>query len=49
MPSTMTHAAMARDIYNRLSKKVQEKFDNQLEEYVTYSQGPDLFYFYGSK
>lgn len=47
MPSTMTHAAMARDIYNRLSKKVQEKFDNQLEEYVTYSQGPDLFYFYG--
>ena len=46
MPSTMTHAAMARDIYNRLNKDVKDKFNNQLEEYVTYSQGPDLLYFY---
>ena len=47
MPSTMTHSAMARDIYSRLDKNIQNKFNNHLEEYVTYSQGPDLLYFYG--
>lgn len=46
MPSTITHAAMARDIYNRLDKNIKNIFSNHLEEYVTYSQGPDLFYFY---
>lgn len=46
MPSTITHAYMARDIYDRLDKNVKEIFNNQLEEYVTYSQGPDIFFFY---
>jgi len=46
MPSTMTHAYMARDIYSKLNKNLKEKFKNQLDEYITFSQGPDIFFFY---
>ena len=46
MPSTITHAYIAKDIYEKLEEKVKEKFKNQIEEYITYSQGPDLFFFY---
>ena len=46
MPSTMTHAYMASDIYERLNLDIKKKFTSKLEEYKTYSQGPDLFYFY---
>ena len=47
MPSTITHAYIAKDIYNTLDEKIKNKFNNQdLENYKTYSQGPDILYFY---
>lgn len=46
MPSSITHAYIALDIYKVLDKKIQNKIVNHLEEYKTYSQGPDIFYFY---
>ena len=47
MPSSITHAYIAKDVYSRLDKKIKNKFqNNDLENFKTYSQGPDLFYFY---
>ncbi len=47
MPSTMTHAYMAKDIYQRLDKRVKGVFkEDYLDYYVTYSQGPDILFFY---
>ena len=46
MPSTYTHAYMAYDIYNKLEKKLQNKFQTKLDEYITFSQGPDILFFY---
>ena len=46
MPSTMTHAYMAHDIYNRLDKNIKKVFNNNPDEYMTYSQGPDILFFY---
>lgn len=47
MPSTMTHAYMAHDIYKRLDNKIKLKLKDKLENYVTFSQGADILYFYG--
>ena len=45
MPSTITHAYMAMDIFQRLSKKnILDK--DKLNEYITYSEGPDILFFY---
>ena len=44
MPSSITHAYLAIDIFNNLDKKVKNIVN--LEDYKTYSQGPDIFYFY---
>ena len=46
MPSTYTHACMARDVYNKLDNKIKNIFNNKLDEYITYSQGPDILFFY---
>ena len=46
MPSTITHSYMARDIYNKLNRNLKHKFENELNQYITYSQGPDIFFFY---
>ena len=47
MPSTITHAYMAKDIYQKLDKKIKTLFtDNYLDDYITYSQGPDILFFY---
>ena len=46
MPSTITHDYMANDIYNKLDKKIKKVFKNNLNEYMTYSQGPDILFFY---
>ena len=46
MPSTMTHANMALDIYSKLDKRIKDKFQNKIGEYTTYSQGPDVMFFY---
>ena len=46
MPSTMTHAYMAHDIFNNLNDNLKEKFKPRLGEYLTYSQGADILYFY---
>lgn len=47
MPSSITHGYIAKDVYDVLDKKIKNKFkENDLENYKTYSQGPDIFYFY---
>ena len=46
MPSTLTHAYMAKDIYNRLNNDLKIKLKNYIDDYITYSQGPDIFFFY---
>lgn len=47
MPSSITHAYIAKDIYKELDKKIKNKFkEKDLENYKTYSEGPDIFYFY---
>lgn len=47
MPSSITHAYIAKDVYKNLTKKVKIKFkDIYIEDYKTYAQGPDIFYFY---
>ena len=43
MPSAVTHAYFARDVYKKLPAKVKRKID--LDEMVTFSQGPDVFYY----
>jgi len=47
MPSSITHAYLAQDIFKRLDKKIINKLGfNALENYKTYAQGPDILYFY---
>ena len=46
MPSTITHAFMAYDIYDRLDLKIKNKFKNKIDEYIIYSQGFDILFFY---
>ena len=46
MPSSITHAYIAMNVYDKLDKNIQRKLLNRLEDYKTYSQGPDVFYFY---
>lgn len=47
MPSSITHAYIAKDIYRELDKKIKGKFkENDLENYKTYAEGPDIYYFY---
>lgn len=47
MPSSITHAYIAKDVYKVLDKKIKNKFKEfDLENYKTYSQGPDIYYFY---
>lgn len=47
MPSSITHAYIAKDIYKILDKRVKNIFElNDLDKYIIYSEGPDIFYFY---
>lgn len=46
MPSTITHAFMAKDIYNKLEKNLKKKFEDKFDLYMTYSEGPDVLFFY---
>lgn len=47
MPSSITHAYIAKDVYKILDQKIKTKFKaNYLEDYKTYAQGADIFYFY---
>ena len=42
MPSSITHAYIAKDVYSRLDKKIKAKFEkNDLENFKTYIQGTD--------
>ncbi len=44
MPSSITHAYLAKDIYQKLDNKIKKQIN--LESYKTYSQGLDVLYFY---
>ena len=47
MPSSITHAYVACDIYEKLDYKIKKKIPKMyLEDYKTYAQGPDIYYFY---
>ena len=47
MPSSITHAYIAKDVYEILDKKIKNKINSRkLEDYKTYSEGPDIYYFY---
>jgi len=46
MPSTITHSFMAYDIYDKLNKNIKDRFKDKVSEYVTYSQGFDILFFY---
>lgn len=44
MPSTVTHAFFALDVFEKLNKEIQSKID--IEYLKTFSEGPDPLYFY---
>jgi len=44
MPSSMTHNYFMQDVYNKLDNNVKKKI--VIEDAKTFSQGPDIFYFY---
>jgi len=46
VPSTITHSYMAKDIYDNLNEKVKSIFNDKLSDYITYSQGTDILFFY---
>lgn len=46
MPSTITHAYFSADIYERLDNTKQKLLDNYKEQFKTFAQGPDVFFFY---
>ena len=46
MPSSVAHAYIALDVYDKLDRKVKRKIPRKyLEEYKSYSQGMDVLYF----
>ena len=46
MPSSITHAFFALDVYDNLDIKIQKRISNNIEEYKTFAQGPDPLFFY---
>ena len=46
MPSSVTHAFFALDIYDKLDKNIQEKLLSSKKYLKIFSEGPDPLYFY---
>ena len=46
MPSTITHTYFAKEVYQTLPSKYQDKIKNKEEYYKLFAQGPDPFMFY---
>lgn len=46
MPSSMTHTYFGLDVYERLGVKTKKRLSSAMEEFKTFCQGPDVFYFY---
>ncbi len=47
MPSTVTHAYIAKDVYKKLDKKITRKITNEnYNELLMFSSGFDILYFY---
>lgn len=46
MPSSVTHAFFALDIYDKLDKNIQEKLNFDKRHLKIFSEGPDPLYFY---
>ncbi len=47
MPSTMTHAYIAKDVYKNLDSKIKRKVTKEyLDNIITFSEGFDILYFY---
>ena len=48
MPAFMTHDIFAREVYNKIDKKIQNKFNNELPIYQAFSQSHDILFYYKS-
>ena len=47
MPSTMTHAYIAKDVYKNLDNKIKTKLTSEnIDDLITFSSGFDILYFY---
>ena len=46
MPSSITHTYISLDILDKLNEKPKELIKPYLEDYKTFAQGTDIFYFY---
>ncbi len=46
MPSTITHAYFALDVYEHLDNKTKKRIANNLEHLKTFSQAADILFFY---
>lgn len=46
MPSTVTHAYFALDVFDKLNEKTKKHIKNNIEDLKTLAQGPDPLYFY---
>ncbi len=48
MPSTITHAYFALDVYDNLDNKTKKRLKNNIEYLKTFAQGGDILYFYNN-
>ncbi len=47
MPSTMTHAYIAKDVYKNLDNRIKNKLTSEnIDDLITFSSGFDILYFY---
>lgn len=46
MPSSMTHSYFGKDVYDKVNDKTKKKLKDYVEDIKTFSNGPDIFYFY---
>ena len=48
MPAYMTHDIFAKEVYHKLDKKIQNKFNDELPIYQAFSQSHDNLFYYKS-
>lgn len=46
MPSSMTHAYFAKNVYDKLNNTAKDRVKNSLDNLKYYAQGPDSYFFY---
>ncbi|MDO5569457.1 MAG: zinc dependent phospholipase C family protein [bacterium] len=46
MPSSMTHAYFGMDVYEKLDDRIRDKIKDNIDDYKSFCQSHDVFYFY---